>query len=434
MPYKGPMTAATVAKGAGGSARHWMIVAGGACLMSAGQFLFLSSSILNPPLARHLGVGLSEVMIYNSMMAVSGVIAMTFLAPWLFRTIGVRAAIVVSGTWMALTVGAVVIAPNVLVLATLGFLSGLLFGICTTMGASLLINTWFEERRGTMMGAVFALSGIGGIAAGLVMPMIVNALGWQGGFLTVAGVFVAFVVLPGLFMIRSAPERLGLRALGATERAPGASGSVRLPGVPAKRAFRTPQFAALVVGVVLFGVIQAVQQHFAPLFVEHGVELTVAGTLISVMALSSVVSNFAVGTLNDRRGTVAAVLFALVSLVVAMGLYVVADGFLPLAGATVAFAFGAVLPGVLLPIIVQQVFGMRDYASILGPAMATMPAGVAIGTPLWGVAVDVTGSYDVALLASAALCAVTGVLLVYALRSAPAMRRRLDADLTPPAT
>lgn len=417
----------------GGSARHWMIVAGGACLMSAGQFLFLSSSILNPPLARHLGVGLSEVMIYNSMMAVSGVIAMTFLAPWLYRTIGVRAAIVVGGIWMALTVGAVVIAPNVLVLAILGFASGLLFGVCTTMGASLLVNTWFEERRGTMMGAVFALSGVGGIAAGLVMPAIVNAAGWQAGFLAVAGVIVAFVILPGLFLIRSAPEKVGLRALGATERKPGASESLLLPGVPARSAFRTPQFVALVVGVVLFGMIQAVQQHFAPLFVEHGVELAVAGTLISVMALASVVSNIAVGTLNDRRGTVTAVLFALVSLLVAMGLYVVANGFLTLAGATVAFAFGAVLPGVLLPIIVQQVFGMRDYAAILGPAMATMPAGVAIGTPLWGVAVDVTGSYNVALLASAAICVVTGVLLVYALRSAPAMRRRLDADLTPPA-
>lgn len=428
MPYKGAMTVGVgTSDTAPGTARHWMIVAGGACLMSAGMFVFLSSSILNPPLARHLGVGLSEVMVYNSMMAVSGVIAMTFIAPSLYRTIGVRAAIVAGGLWMALTVGAVALAPNVVILAVLGFLSGLVFGICTTMGASMLINTWFEARRGTMMGAVFALSGAGGIGAGLVMPAIVGAFGWQAGFLTLAGVLVALVVLPGLFLIRSAPEKLGLSPLGASERTPGASG-VHLPGVPARLAFRTPQFVALFVGVVLFGMVQAVQQHFAPLFVEHGVELAIAGTLISIMALTSVVSNIVVGTLNDRRGTLTAALFALGCQLLAVGLYVVVQGFVPLAAATVTFAFGAVLPGVLLPIMVQQVFGMREYAAILGPAMATMPAGMAIGTPLWGIAVDVTGSYTVALLGSLGLTVVTGLLLTYVLRSAPAMRRRLGID------
>lgn len=435
MPYKEAMTpapapdAARAPTPAAGSARHWMVVAGGACLMSAGMFLFLSSSILNPPLAKHLGVGLSEVMAYNSMMALSGVIAMTFIGPPLYRAIGVRAAIVGGGAWMALTVGAVAFVPNVLLLAVLGFASGLMFGICTTMGASMLINTWFEAKRGTMMGAVFALSGAGGIAAGLVMPAIVGAWGWQGGFLTLAGVMVALIVLPGLFLIRSAPDRLGLLALGASERGPAASGTVVLPGVPARRAFRTPQFAALFLGVVLFGMVQAVQQHFAPLFVEHGVELAVAGTLISVMALTGVVSNMAVGTLNDRRGTVTAAVFALACQLVSMAAYVVGTGFVPLALATVLFGFGAVLPGVLLPIMVQRVFGMRDYATILGPAMATMPAGMALGTPLWGMAVDRTGSYTVALLASMGLTLVTTALLVWALGSAPAMRRRVEAEL-----
>ena len=337
-----------------GSARHWMIVAGGACLMSAGMFLFLSTSVLNPPLAKHLGVGLSEVMIYNSMMGIAGVIAMTFIAPAVYRAIGVRAAIVTGGVWMALTVGAVAFVPNVFLLAVLGFATGLIFGLCTTMGASMLVNTWFEARRGTMMGAVFALSSAGGIAAGLVMPAIVNAWGWQGGFLTLAGVMIALVVLPGLLLIRSHPGRVGLRPLGAADAPDDPEAAVLLPGVPARSAFRTPQFFALGLAIVLFGIVQAMQQHFAPLFVERGVELAIAGTLISVMALTGVVSNLAVGTLNDRRGTVAAALFALACQVVAMFAYFFGFGFVPLALATVVFAFGSVLPGVLLPIMVQR--------------------------------------------------------------------------------
>ena len=44
-------------------------------------------------------------------------------------------------------------------------------------------------------------------------------------------------------------------------------------------------------------------------------------------------------------------------------------------------------------------------------------------------AVDRTGSYAIALLAGAALTAVSGLLMVWALRSAPAMRRRIDLEL-----
>lgn len=43
-------------------------------------------------------------------------------------------------------------------------------------------------------------------------------------------------------------------------------------------------------------------------------------------------------------------------------------------------------------------------------------------------AVDRTGSYGLALVTGAVLTVVSGVLMVWALRSAPAMRRRLGVD------
>jgi MFS family permease len=148
-------------------------------MMTSAQFVFLSPSILNPPLARALGVGLSEVMIYNSLMGLAGVLAMTFLAPALFRKIGVRAAVVAGGLWMAATMGAVAFVTNVAVLYLLGFAAGLSFGVATTMAGSMLVNTWFESSRGTVMGGVFAVSGLGGIGAGLVLPALVSASGWS---------------------------------------------------------------------------------------------------------------------------------------------------------------------------------------------------------------------------------------------------------------
>lgn len=399
-------------------------------MMTSAQFVFLSPSILNPPLARALGVGLSEVMIYNSLMGVSGVLAMTFLAPALFRTIGVRAAVIVGGLWLAATMGAVAFVTNVVVLYVLGFAAGLSFGVATTMAGSMLVNTWFESSRGTVMGGVFAVSGLGGIGAGLVLPALVSASGWQSGFLLIAGLQLLLVVLPGLVLIRSTPAEVGRRPFGAgAEPRQSDTPQALLPGVPARMAFRTPQFAALALGIVLFSSVLAVQQHFAPMMVERGVALPVAGTLLSLMALASVVSNVVLGMLNDRRGTLAAVLLALACQTLSMVAYVFSAGFLPLAASTALFAMGAAFPGILVPILVMQLFGVRDYPTILGPAIAMVPAGIAIGTPLWGFAYDRTGSYTIALVVAAAVTVVAVVLLVWTIRSAPALRTRVEHEL-----
>ncbi|MFP5416683.1 MAG: MFS transporter [Actinomycetes bacterium] len=412
----------------GGSARHWIVVVGAACLMIAAVFVFLSPSILNPALAESLGIGLSQVMIYNSLMAVSGVIAMSFIAPALFRRIGLRASVVGGGLWVAATLGAVVFVTEPILLYVLGFATGLTFGVATNMAASMLVNTWFEARRGTVMGAVFATSGLGGISAGLVLPALVDAGGWRLGFAVTAALVVALVVLPGLFLIRSAPADVGLLPYGASQ-APLAAGAdvPDVPGVPAGLAFRTPQFAALALGIVLIATVQAVQQHFAPLMGERGVALAVAGTLISLMALATIVTNIVIGTLNDRRGTLLAVMVALLGQLLAMLGFLFSTGFLPLAVSTTLFAFGAAFPGVLIPILVMQVFGLRDYAKILGPAMAMLPAGMSVGTPLWGVAFDVTGSYTPALVVAAVLTVVAALLLGWTIASAPALRRRAEA-------
>lgn len=416
---------------------HLRTVAGAVSLMVAGNFTFFSTTILLPELAAHLGVELSQVMLYPSLQGLAGVFAMTFLAPRIYRRLGVRSAIVVGGIWMSASVASVAFADTIPLLYVAGFASGLAFGMVTTMAASLLINTWFEHRRGTMMGAVFALAGLGGITAGLVMPGVVSTWGHQTGFLILAVVLLAMVVLPGLLVIRSEPAEVGLGPLAAAPHRSDEPASHRpaagtLPGVPAGMVFRSPLFYALVISIVMFGLAGSLQQHFPPMFVDRGVTLAVAGSLISLMALTTVFTNMAIGTLNDRKGTVTAVLLAFSCQTAAMLTFAAATGFVPLAAGIVAFAVGMGFGMVLLPITVMQMFGPRDYATILGPVMATMPAGMAIGAPLWGTVASASGSYTLPLLISAGITATAALLLVWAVRKAPVMRRRVAAALAEP--
>lgn len=407
-------------------ARHIMVAIGAALTAAAGQFQFLAAGFVNPLLAKSLGVELSEVMLYNSFQAIAGVVSMTFLVPILYRRFGVRKVMVVSGVIAVVAVAAVTQVKGLTTLYLLGFLLGMVFGAATMMAASLLVNTWFERNRGAVMGAVFAFAGFGGITAGLVLPWVVTAHGWQAGFLLTAGLQLVAIVGSGIFLVRSTPEDVGLRAFGAVnEVSPVHSSEVQLPGVPARVALRSIAFWMMITGIVLFAITQAVQQHFAPMATERGVGLAAAGTLLSIMALATVFTNIFIGTLTDRRGIVSAVAVVLAAQVLAMSGYLVSSGFVQLALSTVTLALATSF-WVLTPILVMQLFGPRDFGILLGPVSAAGPAGMAIGGPLWGVVKEAAGDYDPMLLASIALTFVIFFLIVVAIRSGAALRERCE--------
>jgi sugar phosphate permease len=415
-----------------GTTRHWMVLAGAAMLMVGAVFIFLSFSLVNPPLARELGVGLSQVMVYNSIMALTGAVSMTTVGPWAVRTLGPRRTVIIGGALTAMALFAISFTTSLVMLYLIAAALGLAFGISTNMMASVLVSNWFSTSRGTILGAMFAVARLGGVAMGFVMPHVVDSGGFPAGFRLLAGLIAVLTIGSGIFLIRSHPADVGLLPRGAIPvdvREESTPASVEVPGVPRARAVRSPQFVALLTAIVLVTSVHAVQQHFAPLLTERGVNLAAAGSLLSLLAFVGIFGTLTVGTLNDRAGTRTAVLFALGSQFASMGLFLVASGYLPLAAGITVFALGSSLPLVLVPILVMVLFGPRDYAAILGPVMAAGPVGIAIGTPLWGLSVDVTGSYDAGLWVAIGATVAAAVLLVWSIRTAPAFRERVAREL-----
>ncbi|HSN44095.1 MAG TPA: hypothetical protein VLR88_08570, partial [Propionibacteriaceae bacterium] len=76
-------------------------------------------------------------------------------------------------------------------------------------------------------------------------------------------------------------------------------------------------------------------------------------------------------------------------------------------------------PPIMTPILLRHVFGPKAFVPLLGVATATMPAGVALGAPLWGISKDATGSYNTALTIAAVLTVLIVALVTYALRTGP---------------
>jgi Sugar phosphate permease len=217
--------------------------------------MFLSFSLVNPPLAESLGVGLSQVMLYNSIMALAGAVSMTVLAPWALARFGARTLVIVGGAWTAAVLFAFSFATSLAMLYVLALLMGASFSLCTNLAASVLVNSWFESYRGTVLGAVFAVSGLGGVSMGFVMPQVVASGGWQMGFRLLAVLLGTLTIVPGILLIRSTPEEVGLLPFGATTTGEAEDGEahVVVPGVPRATAFRTSQFIALLAAIILGG-------------------------------------------------------------------------------------------------------------------------------------------------------------------------------------
>ncbi len=405
-----------------------MVVAGATCLMVFGGFLFLSAGFLNPAMAQDFGVGISQVMLYNSIMSLAGALSTIAIGPPLLKRIGTRMTLLSASSVLAIALLAVSFAPSLLAVYGVSVLMGLSFSLCTSLIATLLVNAWFEAKRGTVLGAVFAISGLGGVVLGIVMPQIVSGVGWRGGFRFLAAASLLLQVLPAIFLIRSTPADVGLSAVGARP-VPEHQTVVEVPGVPRSRAFRSGRIAMIALALVMYHMVQAVQQQLVPLYTERGVDKLAAGSLVSVLSLCLVFTTMLIGTLSDRRGTTTALWVTCLAQAVSMTVLFFSHGYLPLVVGTFFLALGCAVAGILTPLIVMQAYGPRDFAGILGPVVASIPVGIAIGSPLWGVVKDVTGSYSPALIGGVVLSIVPLLLLTWILRTAPAFRSRVETEL-----
>lgn len=401
--------------------RHWMVVGGAGLLMALNVLLFLSVGLLLPPLAESLNAGLGQVMLFVSISMVSGAVMLVALGSLLIRRLGSRRLALIGGSFTGVMLYLVSMVSDLTQLYVLAFASGVLATVSLQMTGAALVNDWFVRRRGLMQGLLVAVASVGGIIAGAVLPSVVAEGGWQQGFRVVGGVTVGLSLLAGGLLIRSKPADVGLQVYGATDSRSEAD-QMDL-GVPARIAARSPQFAALMVALTCFSAMMAMLQHFPSLMAERGLTLAAAGTLLSLISVAQVGATLLLGNISDRWGPLVAYGLSGALLLVALTLFLLTVGYPPQAVAVLLFAIPAVSPPILTPILLRHTFGGRSFVPLLGVTTATMPAGIALGSPLWGLSKDVAGSYDPALVTALVVTVLVVALVSYALLTGPRLWR-----------
>lgn len=368
------------------SPRHMLVVLTGIMItFGCSALCFSTWGLFQPVVAEGLGVETTAFAMYVTVMYLTMTVASPF-AGKLLQTMDIRimlsiSACLVAGAFFLMSFSNEIWMFYIAaVLLGLGEISILWLAIPT------LINRWFADRAGFFIGLCMAFTGIGGA----VWSAVFTALRTSGmDFHTIYliwGVIALVTALPfTLLCVRNSPESVGLAPYGASVvegQAP-----AKPTGLSAKAAMKTPAFYAVCVfaGIINIAVLIAMQ---FPTYTKSltGVAfdvLVVGGIMTTVMMVGQALFKIILGAVADKNAK-GALVFAFVCGVAGVLLcwFGTASEFMLYGGAFVFGAFYATAV-VLVPIVVRQSFGSRDYAVIYSRVSTVFNLIAAFAAMIW---------------------------------------------------
>ncbi|ROQ04631.1 nitrate/nitrite transporter NarK [Rathayibacter sp. PhB93] len=402
--------------------RHRLLNSLGAFLLMANVGTLAAVGFLIVPGMERFEVQAAQMTLIFTVLLLSGAVALPIAGRIIIR-VGVRPVVVVSSLLAIASVVGMIFAPDLTVFTLLWIPFGAASAGSGILVATSLMTGWYSpQARGRAIGIISTGAAIGGTMWGLVMPPVIIAYGWTGAFVAILLYLVIVALVPGLFLISNPPISQAALARAVA----GETGISR-------RSLRGPLVIA-VIGLAVAAFLVNTEATFAQLqpavYAAKGIDPILAGQFVSFLSLCAFVMGPIMGFLHDKLGVYA--LMIILAIAYGVGLPAVAI----LAGVSTVGMF-LVLPligfaittgSVALPLVAGHVVGPQRYPGVYGFVQMGGYLGSAVSAPLWGIAFDTTGDYDIALLIGAG-CAILGLAVFTILY---ARRRRiteaLDAD------
>jgi OFA family oxalate/formate antiporter-like MFS transporter len=272
-----------------------------------------------------------------------------------------------------------------------------------------VMQRWFIRRRGFASGI-----GVAGIGVGtLVMPPLaslsITAFGWRETYL-ILGVFAAVFGGGLAFLIEDDPRSRGLGPDG--DPIPMGLQPVTHAEASMVEAIKSRRFAGLFVSSLLgsFGLFVPFV-HLVPYARDHGVPQSAAVLLLGAIGVGSTAGRFFLGGLADRLGRSLSVSLMIAGMALTFVVWFFSSSFWPLAA--FALMYGLFYGGwvALVPAVVADYFGSTNLGGMLGLISLGIAFGTLIGPSAAGFAFDVSHSYTLPILASAAAYVVAAAIL-----------------------
>lgn len=370
------------------SVRHLLVVLTGIMItFGCSALCFSTWGLFQPVVAESLGVETTAFAMYVTVMYLTMTVASPF-AGKLLQTMDVR--IILSAS--ALLVGGAFLLMSFSNTIMLFYVAAVMLGLgeitLLWLAVPTLINRWFADRAGFFIGLCMAFTGIGGALWSAVFTALRSSgMDFHTIYLIWAVIALATSLPFTLLCVRNSPADCGLKPYGAAAAAANSADATKPSGLSAKRAMKTPAFYAVCVfaGIINIAILIAMQ---FPTYTKSLTDATfdvvvVGGIMTTVMMVGQALFKVILGTAADKSAK-GALVFAFVAGVAGILLcwFGSASEIMMYAG---AFIFGGCYATavVLVPVIVRQSFGSREYSLIYSRVSTVFNLIAAFASMIW---------------------------------------------------
>ena len=370
-------------------------------LMVTMSLLSTALSFFVSPVCADLGFGRGSFTLYYSLMVAAGALSASFLGTFMNKH-GVRGVVLVSALWCGAGAWVFSFSGALWMFYVVGGLMGFVGSTCVYLAANVIVQQSYSgSNASAILGFVMAGSGIGGVVWSNLFPAVIANLGWRMGYRVLGTCWAALALLALVI--------LGKRDLtGGIGHAHTAA-----DGASKQEALRSPKFFLAAFIMCAITVASCISQQLPAVLGGMGRDEGEISLMLSVMTAFVAIGSVAEGVLCGRFGIVK-------TLGVVLGIYAVAFGLLAMGvgvyPALVGLALGGSALGTLMPVVVRQLFGGRDYAAIWSVVISCSSVASFLSTPGWGMIYDTFGTYTPALVAMPILQTAAIAALVMAFR------------------
>jgi len=373
-------------------------------LMMAMAVTTSALSFFVSPVCTDLGIGRGSFTLYYSLMTATGAVSTPFLGQYVNQK-GVRGVVFLSALWCGCGLILFSFSQSLWMFYLVGAVMGLLGTNSMSLCANVIVQTSYSSAQASsLLGFVMAGSGVGGMIFSLVLPGLLEALGWRLGYQLLAACWIILVL--GAFIL-----------VGKQETA-GNIGSRKTPlgGMTRAEAMKSHKFYLMTITIVIFAAACGIQQQIPSLLEGMDFSTGQVSIMVSVMTAGLAVGKIIQGMLYTKIGIKRG--GSIITFLFAAGMLLLTRSTMAYPG-LISLAFGMGIYTTLMPIVVRFVFGAREFASIWGVLATAGSVGAFVATPVWGMVYDTFGSYDPALIFFPFLLAVALAAMLIALKDQP---------------
>lgn len=378
------------------------------------------ANVYQAPVVAHFGITNSQFAISNSIVLGVGI----FLSPFASQKLtsgNFKRFYTISLIIYALAYIGYSFSTNIYIFYVLSLFVGFGFMSTTIIPVSVLINNWFQYKRGLALSLALSGLGIGGVIFSQFVTYIIDNFGWRQAYISY-GALMLLIVLPViLFLIKVKPEEIGLKPYGVEveiDEKPGEKEQEQVIDLTFSETMTKPFFILLVGGAALVGIANnGGLGQFPPVLTNlHGA--ATAATIISVYSAIGIIGKIVLGNLNDRFGIVASTIYACIMLFLAYITMLFAGNIAFAFIMAILFGMGNAIGTVLPPLITSAIYPAEQYSKAYGYVQSGVQLGLTVGSLFAAGIADATGSYNYAWIVIAILTILIAVMWVGSYRNA----------------